>query len=225
MKLHQRSYGGKIFRPKPHIYEDESLLVILSTWGVGDQASRIVDEIVKYVSAATGDVEVTSPFEYVTSLSKEANYLRVATLLANDFVFRGENRSEYTSGYEVIILLKTDDQLTWAHVGGPHLLLKRAQRPLVPLVTQYDLSTELSKTIQLLPPLPSKLLGMDSSCQIVCGDTHIQTHDQLVLTSCSYLPPAFWVESQETSINLEKATHWMTQADPETPFWIGTVDL
>jgi hypothetical protein len=225
MIMNQRSYGGKLFRPKPVIHEEENLLVLATCWGVGDNTNRVVEEISKYVNAAIGDVEVTSPFEYVTSLSKEANYLRVATLLANDLVFRGENRSEYNSGYEVLILLKSHEQVTWAHVGGPHLLLKKSQRPLVPVLTQFDLSTELSTPNVVLPPLPSRLLGMDSSCQIICGDVTLAKDDQLVLTSSSQLPSAFWLESQKAPVNLEKVTNWMSKDNPEMPFWIATVNF
>jgi hypothetical protein len=225
MKVNQRSYGGKIFRPKPLLHQEENLLVLASCWGVGDQTQRVVDEIVKYVTAATGDVEVTSPFEYLTCLSNQANYLRIATLLANDYVFRGENRAEYTSGYETLILLKNNNQLTWAHVGGPNVLIRRNKKSLVPLVTKYDLSVEFNNAPEAFPPIPGQLLGLDSTCQIICGDSLIQSGDQLVLSSSSHLSPAFWLESKESSLSLDKVTHWMTQEDPESPFWLATVDI
>lgn len=225
MKLNHRSYGGKIFRPKPVIHQEENLIIIATCWGVGDNTARVVEEISKYISAAVTDVEVTSPFEYVTSLSKGANHLRVATLLANDIVYRGENKNEYTSGYELLILLKNQHQVTWAHVGAPHLLLKKPQLALLPILTQFDLSTELSTSKTLLPPLPSSLLGLDPTCQVFCGDMTVHSGDQLVLTSSSQLPSAFWLESQKAPVNLEKVTNWMSKDDPEMPFWIATVNF
>jgi hypothetical protein len=225
MKIKQRSYGGKIFRPKPIIHEEENFLVFASCWGVGDNTQRMVDEIVKYVTAATSDVEVTSPFEYITCLSRQANILRIATLLANDFVYRGENRGEYTSGYEVVTLLKEGTQLTWAHAGGPNLLIKKGKRPLLPLVTQYDLSTDMSGAKEMMPPLPTNLLGIDTSCQIICGDMLIGDNDQVVLASASTLPSAFWGKSKSASLNLEKITEMMTADDPDSPFWIATINF
>ncbi len=215
-----RSYGGKIFRPKPVIHEDERLLVLASCWGPGDQAQNLVDDVVKYVTAAMGDVEVTSHFEYLTCLSDQANYLRIATLLANENIFRGENKNEFVSGYELTVVLKQKNQLSWAQVGGPHILIRRNGQTLMPLTVHLDVSAEVSAS-NLLAPLPHWLLGLDSTCQIQCGDVRYQPQDQLVLAGSTYLSKSIFTESPSRSLSLEKITQWMIQENPESAFWLG----
>jgi hypothetical protein len=224
MNLKHRSYGGKVFRPTPFIHEDNNLLVVASCWGPGDQTPTVVNEVVKYVTAAMGDVEVTSPFEYLTCLSDQANYLRIATLLANDLVFRGENRNEFVSGYELTVLLKSDKQLSWAQVGGPHILVGRQHRSLMPLTCQLDASNEMDSKLAL-PPMPVRLLGLEASCQIDCGDVKFNPGDQLVIAAASRLPKSIFLENDPAKLNLEKVTKWMIQESPESPFWLGLLDL
>lgn len=224
MALMHRSYGGKIFRPKPVIHEDEKLLIMASCWGPGDQGQNLVDDVAKYVTAAMGDVEVTSHFEYLTCLSDQANYLRIATLLANENIFRGENKNEFVSGYELTVILRHQNQLSWAQVGGPHILIRRNQRALMPLSVQLDVSTEVSSG-NLLAPLPHWLLGLDSTCQIQCGDVRFHVQDQLVLAGSDYLSRALFMESSSEPLSLEKVTQWMIQENPESPFWLGLLPL
>lgn len=215
-----RSYGGKIFRPKPVIHEDDRLLVLASCWGPGDQAQNLVDDVVKYVTAAMGDVEVTSHFEYLTCLSDQANYLRIATLLANENIFRGENKNEFVSGYELTVVLKQKNQLSWAQVGGPHILIRRNGQTLMPLTVQLDVSVEVSAS-NFLAPLPHWLLGLDSTCQIQCGDVRYHAQDQLVLAGSTYLSKSIFTESPSGALSLEKITQWMIQENPESAFWLG----
>lgn len=224
LALLHRSYGGKIFRPKPYIHDEEHLLVVASCWGPGDQTQTIVSDVVKYVTAAMSDVEVTSHFEYLTCLSDQANNLRIAMLLANENIFRGENNTEFISGYELTIILKYQNQLSWAQVGGPHLLIRRQGQNLMPLTSQLDVSSEISGAT-ILAPLPHWLLGLDSTCQVHCGDVKIKMVDQLVLTSSNYLSKALFTESAQPNLSLEKVTQMLIQENPDSPFWLGLLPL
>ncbi len=219
-----RSYGGKIFRPKPLVHEEENLLVMVSCWGPGDQAQTVVEDVSKYVAAAMGDVEVTSHFEYLTCLSDQANYLRIATLLANENIFRGENKNEFVSGYELTVVLRHKNQLSWAQVGGPHILIRRNGQPLMPLTIQLDVSSEVHAS-KLLAPLPHWLLGLDSTCQVQCGDVRFNSQDQLVLASSAHLSKALFTDRSSEALSLEKVTQWMIQDNPENPFWLGLLPL
>lgn len=225
MKVLERSYSTKTFRPKPHLVSeaDGSLLVIATSWGLPEHAQMVADEVAKYVSAARGDVEVTSPFEFLTCLSDECNHLRISFLIANDLLYRGENKNEYVGGVELVAISRVGHQLSWAQVGAPHILLSREGRPLVPLATSFDHSFELGLMGQKPPPLPSRLLGVDPTCQIVCGDLQVNDNDHLILLSSSTLPQALW-----TSVNpfdLGSVTRQMTSDDPDHPFWVGQVSL
>ena len=224
MALQHRSYGGKIFRPKPFIHEEDHLLVVASCWGPGDQLQGVVEDVVKYVAAAMSDVEVTSHFEYLTCLSDQANYLRIATLLANENIFRAENKSEFIAAYEMTVLIKSKNQLSWAQVGGPHLLIRRSGQMLMPLTAQLDVSSEIgSKT--LLAPMPSWLLGLDSTCQVLCGDVRFSDDDQLILASSNHLSKAFFSGRSNEKLSLEQVTKWMIQENPDSPFWLGLMAL
>src|SRR4051812_29355671 len=124
MKLVERSYSSKIFRPRPlvHAEQDGSLVIITTSWGVPEHAARVNDEILKYVQAARADVEVTSPFEFLSCLSDEANCLRVATMICNERFYRSDNRSDYNAGVELLVLAREGSHLSYAQVGSPNLL-------------------------------------------------------------------------------------------------------
>ncbi len=224
MALQHRSYGGKIFRPRPLIHEEDHLVVIATCWGPGDQTQGMVNDVVKSVTAAMGDVEATSHFEYLTCLSDQANFLRIATLLANENIFRGENNAEFISGYELTVILRHQNQLSWAQVGGPHLLIRRQGGLLMPLTTQLDASSEVLASPSLAP-LPQWLLGLDSTCQVNCGDVKFDGKDQLVLASSNHLAKALFTETSVENLTLEKVTKWIIQENPERPFWLGLLPL
>lgn len=225
MKMQERSYSSALFRPKPlvHLEQDGSLLVIATSWGLPEHAALVSDEVVKYVTAARGDVEVTSPFEFMTCLSSEANYLRIALQIANDILYRGENKAEYVSGVEVLAVSRREKQIAWAQVGSPHLLLRRPNRPLVPLATSFDHSFEVSLQGRPEAPLPSRLLGVDPSCNIVSGDLAVGERDLLVLLSSSLLPSSLW--TAPGPYDLANLTAAMVHENAESPFWLGLVDF
>lgn len=226
MILQERSYSTKILRPKPMIHreDDGSLIVIATSWGQPEHAQRAMDEVVKYVSAAKSDVEVTSPFEFLTCLSDEVNYVRIATLIANDILYRGENKVEYFSGVELVALFKRGPQLAWAHVGCPSLFIQRKNQALQPLSIGLDLSTEIQVGDVVNPPLPAQLLGLDPTCNIQCGHTHVNDGDQLVLLASTAVAPSLWTKSSQSQ-DLGSITKGMIQDSPEAPFWLGLVNL
>ncbi|MBX3041353.1 MAG: hypothetical protein KF789_11660 [Bdellovibrionaceae bacterium] len=225
MRIQERSYSSKIFRPKPYLHAeaDGSLLVVATSWGQPEHANLVADEIAKYVTAAKGDVEVTSPFEFLTCLSDQANHLRIGMMIANDILYRGENKAEYVSGVEVLAIARSGEEIAWAQVGAPHLLLRREGRPLVPLATAFDHSFELSLKGGASAPLPSRLLGVEPTSNIVCGDLRAGDKDLLVLLASSMLPQSLWTAAGP--LDLQAVTRHLVQEDPDLPFWLGLVDF
>ena len=226
MRLEERSYSSKTYRPRPAIYTepDGSFLIVTTSWGSSEHAQRINDDIAKYVQAAKADVEVTSPFEFLTSLSSEANYLRIAALICNEQLYRGDNKNEYVAGLETLILLRQGSQMAYAQVGAPHLMIKKEGRPLSPISVSYESSLEMSGPDNIiLPPLPQTLMGIDVNLNIRSGDFKVDDGDQLVLYAGSFWPESLWNASQ--SGNLQQLTQKMVQKNPEAPFWLGVIDL
>lgn len=224
MKLQERSYSTKILRPKPliHSEDDGSLVVVATSWGQPEHAQRVVDEVVKYVSAAKADVEVTSPFEFLTCLTDEVNYVRTSILIANDVLYRGENRNQYFSGVEVLTLFKRGPQVAYAHVGCPSLFLQRNGQHMQPLSIGLDLSSELQDNMNPLPPLPAQLLGLDPTCNIQCGHTYVREGDQLVLLASNSVATSLWGRESYQQ-DLSAITNGMIQESPESPFWLGLI--
>jgi hypothetical protein len=225
MKLAERSYSAKNFRPRPVIYSepDGSLLIVTTSWGESDQAHRVNEDIAKYVQAALADVEVTSPFQFLTCLSDEANYLRVAALITNEALYRSDNRTQYTTGIETLILLRRESKVAYAQIGSPHLLIQRTGQGIAPLSVNYESSFELSHSLDLLPPIPNQLLGTESSLNIRCGDFRVEESDQMILYAGSFWPESLWKGS--AVLDLNQITQKMVQKNPEAPFWLGIVSL
>ncbi|XGC81278.1 hypothetical protein ACES2L_02125 [Bdellovibrio bacteriovorus] len=224
MKLQERSYSTKILRPKPLIYQEDdgSLIVIATSWGQPEHAQRALDEVVKYVRAAQSDVEVTSPFEFLSCLTDEINYVRTGILIANDLLYRGENKMEYFSGVEILAIFKRGTQVAWAQVGAPTLMIQRKNRSLQALSIGNDLSSEFPDLN--LPPLPAQLLGLEPTCYIQCGHTHVVEGDQLVLLASSNVATSLWSKEYQEA-DLSTITTRMIQEDPEAPFWLGLVSI
>ena len=226
MKIQERSYNSRVLRPKPqiHVEDDGSLIVVATAWGQPEHAQRAIDEIVKYVNAAKADVEVTSPFEFLSCLSDEVNYVRTGMLIANDILYRGENKNEYFSGVEILALFRRGPQVAWAQVGCPSVLMQRRGQSLQPLSMALDLSSEFKFNEDTLSPLPSQLLGLEPTCDVHCGHTYVREGDQLVLLACAQVAQALWT-SGSAQLSLTTVTNRMIQEAPETPFWLGLVEI
>lgn len=226
MKLVERSYSTKMFRPRPeiHLEPDGSLIIVSTSWGNPQHAARMNEDLAKYVQAAKADVEVTSPFEFLTSLTNEANYLRVATLIANESFYRGDNKAEYQAGLEILLLLRTGSQIAYAQVGAPHLLIQKSDHFMAPISVSLDAGLEMmGEDGRVLPPLPQALIGVDTNLNIRAGDFRVENSDRLILYAGSVWPESVW--SAKQNADLHHFTQKLVQKSPDTPFWLGLVSL
>jgi hypothetical protein len=219
MILAERSYSTKSFRPRPtiHTEPDGSLLVVTTSWGEPGLAAQVNEDIAKYVQAAAADVEVTSPFEFMTSLGNEANYLRVATLICNESIYRRENRSEYVGGVELLALYRRGHKIAYVQVGVPHVLIQREGQGVVPLVIGAEVPHEN-------PPLPQHLLGIDASVNIRCGEFRVEETDRLILYAGAAWPETLWRPTKSND-DLDQVAQKIVQKNPEAPFWLGLLSL
>lgn len=226
MAFNDRSYSGKLFRPSPevHIEEDGSLGVIATPWGGRQGARKVIDLMRDYVQSARQDMEATSPFQKLSCLSPLANNLRVAIMLANDALYREDNKSEYTSGVEVLAFAHSNNELAFAQVGLPHFLLSRKGLPWIPLSVQIDLSTEMSQPPNILPPLPQNLLGLHTTSNMNISSFRTQPGDRLIFLSHSVASHPLYTHGFDEA-TLEKVSSTLSEKYPDLPFWLGVLDL
>jgi hypothetical protein len=219
--MQERSYSGKQFRPSPeiHIENDGSVGIIATPWGGRQGGKRVIETLLDFVLSSRNDMEATSPFQKMTCLSPLANTLRVAIMLANDSLFREENRNEYASGVELLVFAKYEDEIAWAQIGQPNLYLHRENVGLIPMGIQMDLATELSPSPNLAP-LPSMLIGLNPTSNFAVNSFRPYAGDQLVFLSRSRTPTSLFALKSK-KITMESMAEVLSQDSPDLPFWLG----
>lgn len=218
MIIQDRCYSSKIHRPMPVIFIDSENLffIIVTSWGLPEHSQKVIEEFHRYIVASQAEVEVTSPFEFLTCYPDDVNHLRVATLLTNQFIFRQENQSEYTAGLELLAGKITKNQLSWVQVGGPSLLINKPLLGIVPITVNQDMSMDFNS----LTPLPRFLLGVERTCDIKLGFFRYENTDQLIFLASSIFPSCL-LSSERKFYQLSDLSQKIISTHPEMPFWIG----
>lgn len=121
-------------------------------------------------------------------------------------------------------MIREPQELIWTQIGYPYALLDRKQRPLISLGSQQDPVTEYSSPGNYLPPLPNKMLGLDSSSDFSVESMRLNENDRLVLVSRSVLPKEIHSLTNEKR-DLESLSKTLIDSAPDLPFWLGTVDF
>lgn len=226
MILQERSYSGRVFRPRPEIHCEQSgsLCVVATPWGSRAAARKVVHTIVDFFHSARSDEEVTSPFQTMTCLSPMANNLRVSIMLANDVVFREDNRSEYQVGIELFVAARSQSECVWAQVGGPHVLLDRQGYDLNTIGAYADLSLAHSTGEGMLSPLPGNFLGIASTTSFAVQSLRVTGEDRLVLVHRSIVPPSLLALAPNER-NLPSMSACLARQSADMPFWLGLLDL
>lgn len=226
MPMVERSYSGKLFRPTPEVYveDDGSFGVIATPWGSRQGAKKVIELLKDYIQSARHDMEATSPFQKLSCLSPLANNLRAGIMLANDSLYREDNKAEYVTGVEVLVFVHNNRELAYAQVGSPQFFLARRELPWIPLSVQIDLSTELSQPPNLLPPLPHNLLGLHTTSNMNIASFKTQPSDKLIFLSHSLVAhPLYTLPFADSTVEVVSAT--LSKEYPDLPFWLGVFDL
>lgn len=226
MRLEQRSYRSQTLRPKPeiHIEADGELSIIATPWGARSSAQKVIQTIQDFVLSARHDQEVTSPFQRLSCLSPLGNNLRIALMLANDVLFREDNKDEYTAGVETFAMVRSECEILWASIGFPQIFMSRQSTPLMPLSGCLDMSADLSPSSQLLPPLPGQLIGLESTSNFSVQGLRPQQGDKIILLSRSSCPSDFY-QIQNEHISLDGLSQALAEDNPEMPYWLGILDV
>ncbi len=226
LRFEERSYSGRLFRPRPEIHFDTSskILIVATPWGSRSAARKAIERILEYLALAMGDHEATSPFQRLSSLSPMGNNLRVAALLANDAIYREDNKTEYKAGVELFACIFDEDECIFLQTGNPHVLLERNGHPLMPLSSQIDLAFDMSEGAIVLPPLPAQVIGIDSTANMNINSFRVQKGDRIVLLSHSFLPSSlFGLKPGDTSV--DRLTQTLAETDADLAFWLGTLTI
>jgi hypothetical protein len=226
MGLQERSYSGTQFRPTPevHVQDDGAFGVIATPWGNRQSAKKVVEILRDHILSARQDMEATSPFQKLTCLSPLANNLRAGIMLANDILYREENKSEHATGVEILVFAQAQGELAFAQVGSPQLFLVRSGFPWIPVSVQIDLATELSVPPEVLAPLPHNVLGLHTTSNMNVSSFKTQPADRLIFLSHSIVShPMSTLASEEAT--LETITTTLSRQYPDLPFWLGLFDV
>jgi hypothetical protein len=229
LHFEERPYVGKSFRPRPEVFLDEKtqLLIVATPWGARSSAKKVIEKITEYLALAREDEEATSPFDRLSCLSTLANDLRIAILLANEVVYREDNKDEYRAGVEVFAAMVDDCDVVWAQAGGPQILLGRHGRGLLPIGSNIDLAFDMSepeKEGQFLPALPSQLLGLDSTVNLNINSFRCHPGDRVVLLAHSHLPQLLF-SINESERNVDTISKKLASSDPDLAFWVGILTI
>lgn len=222
----ERPYSGRTFRPRPeiHLDTDSKTLIVATPWGPREAARKVIERMTDYLALARDDSEATSVFQKMSCLSTAANRLRTATLLANEALFRDDNREEFRSGVEIFAGTLEEDEFVWVQSGNPQILLSRPGRKLLPLGSQIDLSFDFSTESEILPGLPSQLMGLDSSLNLSINSFRAQPGDKLALISHSHLPEGIYSVGAK-QISVEGLSSAVAAATPNHAFWVGVLQF
>lgn len=172
MKLKIHSHNGLQKFPQTHIHSllNDNLLVCIRLWSGHEAEQKAVDEISRYLSAADADLEVTTPFDYIESLSPLANKVRIALLLANESIYL-DNKEKYTQGFEIAICYKHHKEISIGSVGRFGFNAAKKDKSF----TMFESGAFLDDLVLL----PTDLLGIEREVDIKCAS--VSTRDLLAI--------------------------------------------
>ncbi len=225
MKLTERSYGGKIFRPRPRTFlsDDKNLLVIATPWGPRRMADVFLERIASEAQNPLSDPDLTILSTSNDIFNERENRLRLGLLSLHEDLREEFNAETLTSGLEILCLLRTHNKICWFQVGAPYLGLMRTPQHL-PLYHPVDLSFDHSTPEKILPPLPRNLFGFSSHSSLEQGHFMQKPGDRLLLISRSYVPQSVFSLNTE-DVSLDTVTQHLAQDHEEQPFWLGLIHL
>jgi hypothetical protein len=177
MKTKITGQSDKFKLPQTQLYSllDDQLLIFLRSWNGVDANQKVIDEINHFLSAANADLEVTTPFEFVENLSSLANKVRISVLLANDIIYKLENKEKYLQGFELAIVFKNQQEIAWSTVGRFEIRAIKNQK-----------SISLSHGGQFLDDqvlLPVSLLGIDREPRVLTGSISVKNLEEMQIES------------------------------------------
>ena len=226
MKILERSFLAKDFRPRPACYisENQRSAAVLTSWGQGALSTDTVfEEMEEQFNLFSEDSDSTRPHQYIMAgLSTLENDIRTAVLHANKSIYAKINQEEFCTGFELFFAGFKEGVCAFVQAGQPSVLLDRSKGPLQSVGLTADWSV-LGDQLNL-PPLPFRLLGLYEDLALQPYYFRLQKGDRLILLNRTYVPPA-WLSVKREERNLENLSRLAVKDNPDTPFWIGLLDF
>ena len=227
MRIQERAFLGKTFRPKTHFYfsSNKKLLAVITPWGQESTSPKhVFENLESLYSRLSEDKESTHPFPKLMSLNSMQNDIRTAVLQINQDLFSQVNQEEYAMGFELFFLSIVEHTISFIQIGQPFVLIDRPSSGLRNIGQMMDISLNNFIPHEALPPLPHQLLGIygDISFSSFCFRFHPK--DRLILLSRNAIPPS-WFSLKREERTQDNFSQKAVADQPQTPFWLAIVDL
>ena len=224
MILESRSFIGDTFkRPTPQVFLDElaSFCLIITPWGNQSSIKDFQQKITDYYLSANKDLDITSPYPLLPYLSKPANDLRIAVILAVEWLCHQLNKDEYQCGVELFVAAQVEQELLWIKYGNPSLFFCKSSCGVIPIA--HNISIPIQMSAGQTAPLPTHLLGFHPHVDISVQGIKVQSGDKLILISKQNFEPQILqlTSDQWTLDNISK----VLSKDSKDPFWAGLITL
>ena len=227
MQIQERSFSGKIFRPKPHCYlsSNKKLLTVLTPWGQeATDPKNVFENLENLYSRLSEDTESTHPFPKLLSLSATENNMRTSVMQVNQDIFNSINQEEYAMGFELSFIAIVENIVAFIQIGQPFILIDRPNQPLNSLGQVMDVSLNNFVQDKTLPPLPYQLMGIHSDISFSSFFFRFHPEDKLILLSHSHIPTP-WFNLKRQDRTLDQLSQLAVQENAHKPFWLSIVDL
>jgi hypothetical protein len=163
---------------------NERLLVFIRAWNGSDINQKIIDEVSHYLSSVEADIELTNSFEYLENLTSLGNKMRAALILANEQIYRLENKELYKNGAEVLILYQKNSELAWGSVGRFSIEAVKNEKK----IKLFDNGSRFDNDILL----PVALLGLTKTPDLNIGGVSLKNLSRLQISSVFGEQETFW---------------------------------
>ena len=228
MKIQERSFSGKIFRPKPQCYlsSNKKLITAITPWGQEAASTQdVFENIETQYSFFSEDKESTHPFPKMMSLTPIENNMRTSVIQANQNIFNNINCTEYSMGFELFFATIMENIFTFIQIGQPLILIDRPHQHLrsIGQVIDPSLNTNINKQ-KLTPPLPYQLLGIHEDISFHTFFFRFQPEDCLILLSRNTIPTN-WFSLKREERTLDNLSKTAADDNPQIPFWLAVIQF
>ncbi|MCZ0932720.1 MAG: SpoIIE family protein phosphatase [Oligoflexia bacterium] len=227
MKLDQKSFTGKSFRPLPElrINEDLNMFCLLTAWGPRNQSAKVLDFLAQNYESFFSDEEKTRAYSKLESLSREENTVRNLLLACNEWIFKELNEEKTgVFAYELFFASFEKGKLTFAQVGQPFVYLDRPGFSLQSLGANLDFSALFAVKGKRLAPLPSALIGLYPDTHFPVFSLPLQPEDRLLFVSRDFIPMEILKTPREQR-SLENFLKLLTSENEKSPCWLGQLSV